>query len=186
MLSSLGHVVPPDRKPAFHPRRALVCAGAKVGCGANPASRPRRRECVKMVEGECRGVVAALYPTTVSGSASSGAHTPTRSTAPTRCWCRRQGQGAAVSFSTRRSSVDTREQESAGQRHPGAFTGSRPSRPAARIDPAETAKAREIRVGRIDDITPLHREDGEMRVGRQVAGGPQTLKLAAQPVEMRV
>jgi hypothetical protein len=64
------------------------------------------------------------------------------------------------------------------------FTVLRPSRFLARIHPAKPAKSGEIRVGRVQNIPPLDREDGQMGIRGEVAGGPKTLELGPKPLKV--
>jgi hypothetical protein len=54
----------------------------------------------------------------------------------------------------------------------------------ARIDPAKARKPGEIGIRRIEDVSALHREDGEMSVGCEVPSGPEAHELLAKPREV--
>jgi hypothetical protein len=60
----------------------------------------------------------------------------------------------------------------------------RPVRLFAWIDPAKTREPGEISICRVEHISALHREDGEMDIGCEVPGGPKALELLAKPREV--
>ena len=137
-----------------------------------------------MVEGERRGVVAALYPTTVSGSAQQRCACPdaidgadAMLVSPARP--RRGGKFFYPPRLGRRARAGECRATPPGGFH-GAFTGSGPSRPPAGIDPAKAGKSGEIGVGGIKDIAAFHRENGQMGIGGEIAGGPKALEFRGE------
>ena len=62
--------------------------------------------------------------------------------------------------------------------------GSNEAASAARVDPAQTSKAHEIRVGRMEHIASLHRERRQVGICGQVAGRADFLQIGSQPAEV--
>lgn len=57
---------------------------------------------------------------------------------------------------------------------------------SARVDPAQSLEAREVCVGRVEDVAALHRQDGKVRVGGEIRRGAQAFELRSEPREVPI